>query len=159
MSELKFVEYFKEKLLMPLMGYLQQGITPKKMALTIALGLILGLFPILGSTTLLCSIVAILFRLNLAAINVVNFFVYPLQLILFLPFIKFGEFIFGINPMPYSLDQIIELFKNETLIAFETLWFANLIGIAAWAVVAIPIFSITYGIVLWFFKRMINPLD
>ena len=159
LSELNFVFYFKEKLIRPILGFLRQGITPKKMALTIALGVILGLFPILGSTTIICSIVAILLRLNLAVINVINFFVYPLQLLLFIPLIKLGEFIFKINPMPYSLDEIADLFQNNTLLAFEKLWFANLIGIAAWAVIALPIFVSLYFGSLFFFNKMMKERE
>ncbi len=156
MSELKFVEYFKQRLIQPFLRYLEQGITPKKMALTIALGLIIGLFPIIGSTTLICSGVAIVLRLNLVAINLINFFVYPFQLMLFLPLIKLGEYIFQINPMPYSPEEIINMFKNETLLAFEKLWFANLVGIAAWAVIALPIFIIVYITAYWIFRRISN---
>ncbi len=157
MSELKFIEYFKVKLIGPFLGYIQQGITPKKMALTIALGLIIGLFPVIGSTTLLCTGVAIVLRLNLVAINLVNFFVYPFQLMLFLPLIKLGEFVFGINPMPYSLEEIVTMFKDETWLAFEKLWFANLVGIGAWAVIAPPIFLVIYSLFYFVFRRMSNP--
>ncbi len=41
--------------------------TPEKMALSLALGGALGVFPALGCTTLLCTLVAIVLRLNLPA--------------------------------------------------------------------------------------------
>jgi uncharacterized protein (DUF2062 family) len=48
---------------------------PRKISLCIALGFALGVFPVLGMTTLLCAFSAFALRLNLPAIQVVNFLV------------------------------------------------------------------------------------
>ena len=45
---------WRRRVLEVTLAQLRQGITPQKIALTIALGFILGLFPILGTTTALC---------------------------------------------------------------------------------------------------------
>ncbi|MDN5204788.1 DUF2062 domain-containing protein [Fulvivirgaceae bacterium BMA10] len=156
MNDLRLVAFFNKKLVQPLFGYLKQGITPKKLALTTGLGVIFGLFPVVGSTTILCSLLAIVFRLNLAAINLVNFFVYPLQIVLIIPLIKLGEFLFGVNPMPYSVDEVFALFEKDVLLAFKTFGFANLVGIGAWLMLAIPIFVMVYFISFLIFKRLIS---
>ena len=62
--------------LVPIVDLLRQGITPEKIALSIALGAVLGIFPVLGSTTLLCAAAAFILRLNMPAIQVVNFLIY-----------------------------------------------------------------------------------
>jgi uncharacterized protein (DUF2062 family) len=59
-------------LIRPLIDLLRQGISPKKLALTIALGFWLGVTPVLGSTTILCTLAAVALRLNLPAIQLVN---------------------------------------------------------------------------------------
>jgi hypothetical protein len=48
------------------------------------------MFPVLGSTTILCAAAAFVLRLSLLAIQAVNFLIYPLQLIVFLPFLQGG---------------------------------------------------------------------
>ena len=44
---------------------LRQGLTPHKLAMTCALGVVVGIFPVFGTTTILCFAVAIAFRLNI----------------------------------------------------------------------------------------------
>lgn len=66
------------RVLDPILALLRQGVTPEKIAISIVLGVILGVFPVLGATTLLCAGAAILFRLNLPAIQLVNYVMYPL---------------------------------------------------------------------------------
>jgi hypothetical protein len=53
------------------------------------------MFPVLGSTTILCAAAAFVLRLSLLAIQVVNFLIYALQLIVFLPFLQAGSRITG----------------------------------------------------------------
>ena len=59
--------FWKRRVVTPLIAQLKQGVTPEKLALTVALGLVLGIFPILGATTLLCGAAAIALRLKLGA--------------------------------------------------------------------------------------------
>ena len=73
---------------------LYQGLTPRKLALTCAFGVVLGLFPVFGVTTLLCFVAAFLFRLNIPIIQLVNYLIAPLQLILIIPFIQVGIYLF-----------------------------------------------------------------
>ena len=61
---------------------LKKGMSRKRVSLCIALGITPGIFPVLGTTTVLCAAAAILLRLNLPLIQLVNYAVYPLQLIL-----------------------------------------------------------------------------
>src|SRR6266849_8504129 len=98
--------FFNRRLLRPILALLRQGVTPQKMALSLALGGALGVFPALGCTTLLCTIVAIVLRLNLPAIQIVNYFVYPIQIALLLPFFRLGEKLFRAAPLPVSIAQI-----------------------------------------------------
>ena len=55
--------------LRPFIQLLRQGVTPEKISLTIALGLVLGVTPVLGSTVLLCTLAAAILGLNLPAFN------------------------------------------------------------------------------------------
>src|SRR5271155_6084176 len=95
------------RLVRPVLDLLRQGVTPEKIALSVALGVALGVFPVLGSTTALCALAALVLRLNLPAIQVVNYFVYPLQIGLLIPFFRAGEILFGAPHLPLSLAEIL----------------------------------------------------
>lgn len=71
----------------PILTLLRQGITPEKIALSLAFGIGLGIFPVLGVATILCTVIALALRLNLAAIQIVNYLASPVQLLLIIPFV------------------------------------------------------------------------
>src|ERR1700749_597439 len=56
-------KFWRERVLGLIIAQLTQGVTPQKIALTIALGANLGVFPILGSTTLICGMVGFCLKL------------------------------------------------------------------------------------------------
>ncbi|MDP9162111.1 MAG: DUF2062 domain-containing protein, partial [Acidobacteriota bacterium] len=101
---MKYEDLYR-RLVHPLISLLKQGITPEKIALSLAIGIVLGIFPALGLTTLLCAAAAVVFKLNLPSIQLVNWFVYPLQLILILPFMRAGALLFRARPLHLSLAQ------------------------------------------------------
>jgi hypothetical protein len=123
------------RLVQPVVALLTQGITAEKIALSLAFGISLGIFPVLGSTSLLCAIVAVIFRLNLPAIQLVNWFVYPLQLMLFVPFIRAGEFLFRARPLSLSLAQMVAMAHADLLHAISSLWLVTLEAVSAWLLV------------------------
>jgi len=136
---------------------LKQGMTPRKLALTCALGVVIGIFPIFGTTTLLCLGASILFRLNVPVMQLVNYLVAPLQLILILPFIKMGSYGFGLNPFPYTTDQLVSMFKTDFWLLMKEAGFAVMMGVGVWAIVSIPLFFIVFYFALWCFTRWRKP--
>ena len=72
----------KAKILNLVKSMLKEGMSLRKISLCIAVGIVLGIFPVLGTTTLLCTVAALALRLNLPAVQIVNYMVYPLQLVL-----------------------------------------------------------------------------
>lgn len=144
-------EFFYRRIVVPILNLLRQGITPEKIALSIAFGLALGVFPVIGATTLLCALAAIVFRLNLPAIQLVNYFASPLQIALLLPFIRLGEFLFRVaRPIPFSITQILEMIRADVGHAIATLWTSTMHAIAAWGLVG--------PVVVFLFYRLLTPL-
>lgn len=70
--------------------WLTQSISPRRLALTLALGLAIGCIPVFGISTLVCAALAFALRLNLPAIQAANYAVMPLQILLIFPFIRLG---------------------------------------------------------------------
>lgn len=148
-------KFFDRALVTPLINILKQGLSPQKLAMSVALGLALGTFPMLGATTLLCTAAAILFRLNMPSIQLINYFTYPLQLALFIPFIRIGEFLFNQPPIPLDLIQIFALLQTDLLGAIKSLWWTNMRAIVAWLIIVPPIAAIVYTLLLPAFARFV----
>ncbi len=130
---------FKRRLVRPIVELLKQGVTPEKIALSIALGAALGVFPVIGSTTALCAIAAIVLRLNLPAIQIVNYSMYPAQIALLVPFFRLGEKLFRAPRFQVSVPQIYALFQASTWNAIKLLWTTTWHAIVAWSLLA-PVF-------------------
>jgi uncharacterized protein (DUF2062 family) len=124
----------KRKILSPILDLLRQGMTPEKMALSIALGITLGVTPVLGFTSALCFMAAVLLGLNSVAIQLVNYLVYPLQIVLLIPFIRIGEWLFAAQPMKLSAERILSLIRQNVWTAISTLWVATMHAMVAWLV-------------------------
>lgn len=129
-------EWMMRKLVCPVLDLLRQGVTPQKIALSIALGIVVGVFPAVGWTTLLCFVIAFVLRLNPVAIQLVNYLMYPVQIVLLIPFVRMGEFLFRAARMPLNLEQIMHLIRVDTMGAIRTLWTATWHAATAWLVVA-----------------------
>jgi uncharacterized protein (DUF2062 family) len=123
---------WRRKVVRPILAFLRQGLTPEKLSFTIALGITLGVIPVLGSTLLLCTLASIAFRLNLTAIQLVNWLVYPFQLALLIPFYRLGGWIFRTPPSELSLNHILALIRTNPFHAIATLWIVTMHALAAW---------------------------
>lgn len=146
----KIYSFFQRKLLQPFIDLLIQGITPEKLALSVVFGVVLGIIPILGATTILCAVVAVRLKLNMPAIQTINWFIYPLQLILFIPFLKAGSFFLPGVDVVFTIEQVFQLMKTDFWLAAKQLWLANLVGLIIWAILSVPV-----GIGLYFiFKKL-----
>jgi uncharacterized protein (DUF2062 family) len=127
-----------------LLAFLTAGITPEQLAFCIALGIVLGIVPALGTATLLCTGAAFLFRLNFAAIQLVNFVIYPVQLALLIPFVRAGEWLFGAQHLELSVEKIQEMLKVDVWATVFSLWATTLRAIAAWLLIAPVVLGLAY---------------
>lgn len=127
--------YWHRKIIAPITALLKQGITYRKIALSIALGISLGIFPVLGISTILCVLAAAIFRLNLLAIQLVNYLVYPLQLLLLIPFLRAGEMLSGDARVAITLNTVVDKFKADWLAALNLLWETLMHAAIVWLLV------------------------
>jgi uncharacterized protein (DUF2062 family) len=72
LSRASLTQFWQERMVALVAAQLMQGVTPQKIALSIALGISLGIIPVLGVTTMLCAMAAIRFKLNQPVIQLVN---------------------------------------------------------------------------------------
>ncbi|HOO37843.1 MAG TPA: DUF2062 domain-containing protein [Deltaproteobacteria bacterium] len=128
--------YITRKVVVPIVQLLRQGITPEKVSLSIAWGVVIGIFPVIGATTLLCTILALILRLNLPVIQLANWLVYPLQLVLVAPFFVAGAYLFGSEPFTQDARELIVLFQDDLLSAVVLLKDIILDAVLVWLCVA-----------------------
>jgi uncharacterized protein (DUF2062 family) len=128
---------WRRRLVDPLVAQLRQGITPERIALTLALASVIGVLPVIGATTLLCALVAARLRLNQPLIQLANYLVYPLQLLLLLPFWRAGETLFGQPHLPiFSAGALIARFDAGPLRFVADYGMTVLYGAVVWALIA-----------------------
>jgi uncharacterized protein (DUF2062 family) len=148
--------FIRRRLVKPLLDLLKQGVTPEKLALSIALGATLGIVPALGWTTALCAIIAVIWRLNLPAIQIVNYFMYPLQIALLLPFFRVGEKLFRAPHLPISVSQIYAMIHANLWNAIKFLWSTTWHALVVWTIVAPFLIVLVYVILAPLFRRVLR---
>ena len=139
-----FKKFRHHSLVQKCRGFLTQGASPKALSISTTIGLLLGLFPMLGVTTLAMTAISLRFRLNLALMLFVSYLIYPLQILLIIPFIRFGERLFGVKPVGLTLDSLQHAFRENFLAALQDLGSANLLAVAGWGVLAVPLGMLMY---------------
>lgn len=142
--------WLKRRLWDPLLGLLKSGISPERLALCVAIGIVVGNIPILGTSTILCTLIALLFRLNLPAIQLVQAAMAPTQLLLIIPYVRLGEWILQVPPQPLSVKAGVALLAAGVGTAVVTLWDAILhAGLA---------FLLVGPIATWALYRLLRPI-
>ena len=98
-------DFLQRRLIAPLLALMRQGVTPRTLALSLALGIMLGLIPVLGVSSALCALAALTWQLNMPAIQLVNYLLTPLQLLLIIPFLRFGPRLEHLRPRAIRLHR------------------------------------------------------
>lgn len=144
----------RERILQPVAVLLKQGMTPEKAALCIALGTGISICPLIGLPTALCTILAAALRLNLPLIQSVNYcFTIP-QWALVLPFIRIGEWMYQVDPLPLSITEIKALLDDNFFASLAFLWRTALHAASAWLLLAVPLTLLVYFSLLPVLRQM-----
>ncbi len=127
---------WRRRLVRPIVEQLTQGGSPRKIALTLALGVALGVFPIIGATTLLCVIVGAALKVNQPVIQAANWAAAGAQLPLILLFVRVGESVVGAEPMPVVPSELVAAFHASPSAFLRRFGVSGLHGILGWALLA-----------------------
>jgi uncharacterized protein (DUF2062 family) len=116
--------------------WLRQGISPRRLALTLALGFAIGCIPVLGVPTAVCLVVALSLRLNMPAIQAANYAAMPFQVALIFPFVRLGGWLFSSTAHPAMKAGMLAHGSPMKLI-----WASGSLAgeaLAAWLLTAVP---------------------
>ena len=128
--------WLRRRIFNPLLTFLSQGIAPDRLALCVGIGVVVGNVPILGISTILCAAIALAFRLNLPAIQLVQAAMAPTQILLIIPFVRLGEWLLRIPPQPVSIKEGLALVAQGAGHAIVALWDAIVHAGFAWVLLA-----------------------
>jgi len=148
--------FLTRKLIRPLLEILRQGVTPEKLSLSIALGAVMGVLPAIGWNTALCALIALIWRLNLPAIQLVNYFLYPLQIALLIPFFRLGEKLFRAPHVPLSVAQIYEMAHANLWGTIKLLWTTTWHALVVWALLAPFLVALIYSLLAPALRRVLK---
>jgi len=113
-----------------------EDLTPEQLALLVSVGLVAGVFPMVGVPTVLCLIAGFGLRLKPVALQLVNNISSPLQWALLLPLERIGA----------------HLFRNDSRAAGRLL-LAPLHAVTGWACICVPLGLVLYFILLFVLRR------
>ena len=134
------------------LGWLAQGITPGRLALTLALGFAIGCLPMVGVPTLLCTALAFTLKFNLPAIQAANYSALPFQIALAAPFARLGGRLLQASPWPAIATGPATQMTARV---------AGLAGGAflAWLCVAIPAVLLMTAVLTPMLRRIPRPAE
>jgi uncharacterized protein (DUF2062 family) len=123
------------RVLRPLLCQLRGGATPRRLAWSLALGLVIGINPTIGLTTLVVVLLSWAFGLNQLVSQIGLQAVAPLHLLLFVPFIETGVHLFHTRRLPLSQQQIRHLSHHPWRL-FHAIWQWEWHALVVWAFLA-----------------------
>ena len=139
---------FLKKAWLKIKGLLKEGLTPKQLALSIVISVLVSVFPIFGISTIILTAIAVPLKLNLPITIAISYVAEPLKLLLILPFINIGGYIFGAEHSLLTYESIKNSFNESFWNTVKDLSYELLCGFLGWALLAIPA-----GIILFFILK------
>jgi uncharacterized protein (DUF2062 family) len=130
----------------PVMAQLTQGASPSKIAQAIAFGATTGVFPLLGTTTLVSLAVGIPLKLNQPVMQVFRELVYPVHLATVLVFMRAGETLFGAEHVPLSIPMLMDRFYADPGRFMADFGMIGLYAVVVWLLIAPLLLGAVYFI-------------
>ena len=131
----------------------KQGLTPKELNQSIIVSGLISTIPILGLSTFMITTVSLKRKLNLPVMIALSYLMWPVQILLIIPFIRVGEFLFSVPRNHHTAEEIIDSFQNSFSQTLSQLSFELLCGFGGWLFTAVPIAVGIYLVSLLFFKK------
>jgi uncharacterized protein (DUF2062 family) len=149
--------WLRRRIFNPLLAFLSQGVAPDRLALCVAIAVVIGNVPILGISSILCAAIALVFRLNLPAIQLVQAAMAPTQILLIVPFIRLGEWIVQAPRQSVSIKEWLALWQQGEGVAAVALRDAIIHAGFAWALIAPFAVFLLYKLLTPVFARATAP--
>lgn len=140
----RILETLRNKFLIPFRLIPKDGLTAEKLAFSATIGVVAGLFPVIGATTIVSLLLTMLFRQNLLVVQSVQWIMALAQLVLIIPFMQFGAYILNAQALHINLDLINLAFQPGFLAGLKTVGIFHLYAILTWTILSVPAGAISY---------------
>lgn len=121
------------------MGLLTHGVTPDKVAATLAVGTACSLFPFLGFTTMLNLGVGLWLRMNQPILQTLNYLLTPLHLVMIVVYVRVGERIWGSSGVAFTIADVADTFRTASIGEFLARFgWAGVHAFTAW-IISVPV--------------------
>jgi uncharacterized protein (DUF2062 family) len=147
-------KWLHRRLFEPPLALLREGLSPRRLSLCVAIAIVVGNIPILGVSTILCAFIALIFRLNLPAIQLVQAAMAPTQLLLIIPFVRLGEWMLRVPPQIVSVRGAFALLSQGIWQAVVVLRDAIFHAALAWILLAPFCIYLLHRLLTPVFERM-----
>lgn len=134
---------------------LKQGLTPKELSQSIIVSGLISTIPILGVSTFMITTISLKRNLNLPVMISLSYLMWPVQILLIIPFIRVGEFIFSVPRHHHTVEEIIGSFQSSFFQTFTQLSFELLCGLGGWLLTAVPIAVGIYWVSILFLREKV----
>jgi uncharacterized protein (DUF2062 family) len=151
--------FWRRRLVDPIRRQLTQGVSPGKIALTLAAGSAVALFPILGTTTVLCLVLGIALKLNQPIVQGINVLCTFIYLPVVVGCIRLGDVITGASPSRPDLAAMWAMFRQHPAEFFDRFGATAAHAIFGWAAVAPLWIAAVYCLSLPNLRAMARRLD
>lgn len=129
--------FWRRRVRDPIIALLTQGITPDRIAATLAVGALCSLFPFFGFTTVLNLGVGLWLRLNQALLHALNQALGPVHIVMIFVYVRLGEFVWGATEDRFTLTEVIDTFREASLLEFlHRFGWAGVHALTAWVITA-----------------------
>jgi uncharacterized protein (DUF2062 family) len=153
-SKILLKKWLHRRLLEPLLALLRGGLSPRRLSMCVAIAVVVGNIPILGVSTIICACIALIFRLNMPAIQLVQAAMAPTQLLLIIPFVRLGEWMLRVPPQIVSVKGALALLSEGIWQAVVVLRDSIFHAALAWILVAPFCVYLLYRLLTPVFERM-----
>jgi uncharacterized protein (DUF2062 family) len=135
------------------LNFIKRGTSANDLAIALTLGFLIGIMPFIGATTILSTIIALRWRLNLPIILAVTYIIFPVQIVLLLPFYKLAAFVFKVQYMLPSTDSFLTKIHQDWIKTVSGIGIVNLLAVLVWFVCSLITGWFFYKAFYWLVKK------
>ena len=154
MSKERSEPWWKRWVVAPVRKQLEQGVSAEKLSWAVAVGCVMGVFPIMGTTSLVTLSVAWTGQLNKPVALLFAKLMLPLHLALILVFIRLGQRLHGFEPLSSSIPDMLSFFQESPRQFVQDFSLAAWHGVVAWALICSGLLFVIRGISLPILRRL-----
>lgn len=137
--------FWRRRVVAPIVAQLTLGVSPERLASTLAVGTTVALFPLLGATTALALVAGLVFRMNQIVLHSVNQLLGPVQLLLILVYLRAGEWLWRAPVDRFSIPEMVRAYHEHGATDFlRRFGLAGVHAVSAWAVSAPFVAGLVY---------------